>query len=178
MYCRLIEQTLNEARGVDVLPDLQTRVDLRVDAFVPDTYIKNEGQRMEMYRRIAALQTEADREDIIDELLDRYGEPPASVQTLLDVSELRYLCSAIGVTLAQRRGSNLFMKLDEHYVSDPLMLVNAIRSKPDVFAMAPGKDSGILLKNAGLSDRDALKYGIRHMRVLTEQLKQMKEAAQ
>ena len=176
MYCRLIEQTLNEARGVDVLPDLQTRIDLRVDAFVPDTYIKNEGQRMEMYRRIAALQTEADREDIIDELLDRYGEPPAAVQTLLDVSELRYLCASVGVTLAQRRGNQLFMKLDEHYVGDPMLLVKAIRMAPDTLAMAPGKDSGILLKNAGLNDLQVLKSGIKAMRSLTQSLQSMKEA--
>ena len=174
MYCRLIEQTLNEARGVDILPDLQTRVDLRVDAFIPDTYIRSEGQRMEMYRRIAALQTEADREDIIDELVDRFGEPPAPVQTLLDVSELRYLASTIGVTLVQRRNTQLYMKLDEHYVADAMLLVQAIRLFPESLAMAPGRESGIVMRNVGTDDRDALSLGVKQLRLLTRKLNDLK----
>lgn len=174
MYCRLMEQTLNEARGVDVLPDLQTRVDLRVDAFIPDTYIRSEGQRMEMYRRIAALQTEADREDIIDELVDRFGEPPVSIGTLLDVSELRYLASSVGITLVQRRGTQLFMKLDEHYVHDAAMLVEAIRLFPDTMALSPGRESAILMRNAGNDDRQALTAGVKQLRLFTQKLQELK----
>ena len=127
-----------------------------------------------MYRRIAALQTEADREDIIDELLDRYGEPPAAVQTLLDVSELRYLCASVGVTLAQRRGNQLFMKLDEHYVADAMLLVQAIRLFPEALAMAPGRESGIVMRNVGTDDRDALSLGVKQLRLLTRKLNDLK----
>jgi len=177
MYCRLIEQTLNEARGKAVLPDLQTRVDLRVDAFLPDTFIHSEGQRMEMYRRIADLRSDADREDIIDELADRFGDIPPAVDTLLDVSQLRYLCSTVGISHVQRKNGQLVMRLDEHYISEPMLLVKAMQQTSVRLALAPTGPSAMLLRDVQGTDRQVMKEALKLMRTLSESYTAMVEAA-
>lgn len=103
MYCKLMEETLQEARAEQeglppAKPHLETRVDIKVDAYLPDDYVHDDRQRMEMYKRIASLTTQADREDITDELLDRFGEVPPVVETLLDVAQVRVLANQLGVS--------------------------------------------------------------------------------
>ena len=87
-----------EVQGRQTVRELETRVDLRVDAFLPADYVAEEKQRMEMYKRIASIVTDEDRADVTDELIDRYGELPEAAETLLDVSQLRALCNRLGVS--------------------------------------------------------------------------------
>ena len=72
-------------------------MDFKVDAFLPEDYVPDSRTRMEIYKRIADLSTVEERSDIIDELIDRFGEPPAAVQGLIDVVLLRNLAANVGI---------------------------------------------------------------------------------
>ena len=170
MYCRLMEETLSEARGETVRPELTTRVDLRVDAFLPEEYIRDDRQRMEMYRRVAAVQSDADREDILDELIDRFGDTPAVVDSLLDVSQLRYLCSRAGIVHVQHREDKLVMRLDPSYVPDPFLLVQAMQKASPKLTITQGMPASMILKDVRGTDVDALHQGLKVMRRLCEEL--------
>jgi len=119
MYCKLIEEAVREARGDDPVPDeLEPRVDLRVNAFLPDSYVHGSGQRVEIYKRISALRSMEDRADIIDELIDRFGDIPDSVMTLLDVALVRALCVKLGIDVVRRQNGQVILRFDVKYLPD------------------------------------------------------------
>ncbi len=170
MYCKLIEETMAEAQGKVDRSELATRVDLHVDAFLPGDYIADEKQRMEMYKRIANLTSADDRADIIDELVDRFGEPPKTVETLLDVSQLRVLCSRVGITQVTCKGAVMTMKMDPDYVPEGAALLAAMARADKRLTLTPRGPTAMLLKGAWRNEREALTEGVRVMTKLNDAL--------
>ena len=83
-------------------------IDLPIEAHIPENYIRSTPQRLSMYKRIAAVRTDADANDVLDELRDRFGNPPPSINGLLQISLLRNSASAAGIyEISQRNGSVL-----------------------------------------------------------------------
>ena len=89
LYCRMLEETIHEMQGQPAAKKVAAVIDLDVDAYLAKTYIPDEGQRMDMYRRVAAIASLADYQDVLDEWLDRFGEPPAPAVTLADIAYIR-----------------------------------------------------------------------------------------
>ena len=87
-------------------------VDITVDAFLPEEYIPDAAGRIEAYKRIAAIETTSDAEDVLDELIDRYGSPPKSVQGLVDVSLVRVTAARVGIAEIVQRGDQLILYSD------------------------------------------------------------------
>ena len=97
MYLRLLSDAIAEKKGEK--PSAQTYeclIDLRLDAHIPETYISETSQRIDIYKKIAAIKNAEDSMDVTDELIDRFGEPPASVLSLVDVALLRNTLAAYG----------------------------------------------------------------------------------
>ena len=163
MYCKLIEETLREVRGEQGIPsELETRVDLKVDAFLPSDYVKDERQRMEMYKRIAAVRDRADREDIEEEMLDRFGEAPPAVDHLMDIAHLRALAARLGVAQVTWRGGTLHMRFEEAYAPDPIRLLNAILlADSRRLALSNAKPAQLLLKDPKLKEEAMLREGVK-----------------
>ncbi len=107
MYLRLLEDAVLEERGEKKRVGVECAADLAVNANIPDRYVPSAEQRMDLYRRIAAIRTQTDASDLVDELLDRYGDPPQSVYTLLDVALLRADAAEAGISDISQRGDKL-----------------------------------------------------------------------
>ncbi len=124
MYCKLMEEVLAETKDELVgkppaQAHLETRVDVKVDAYLPESYVKDDRQRMEMYKRIASLVTDTDRADILDELMDRFGEAPPPVETLLDIAQLRAQANKLGIAqVTYKQGGFLVLKIDLKYLPE------------------------------------------------------------
>ncbi len=105
MYMKLLNEAVLEARGIEVPKPAECSADLAVAANIPDRYISSSEQRMDIYRRIAAIRTEAEADDLTDELIDRFGDPPPGVNALIHVALLRGEAGKAGVTdIAQKQG--------------------------------------------------------------------------
>ncbi len=176
MYCKLIEETLAEVGQGAVRRDLETRVDLRVDAFLLPEYISDEKQRMEMYKRIASVLTDDDRTEVLEELIDRFGDPPQVVLTLLDVSQLRALCNSIGVSRVTRVKTGAALRLDERWIPDPANLLRAMTETDPRLSLSAGATPALLLKQPGATERDLLEDLLRVMPRLTARLAELKAA--
>ena len=175
MYCRLMEETLLEVGEGTPPRDLDTRVDLRVDAYLPETYIADEKQRMEMYKRIASIGSEADRAEVLDELIDRYGDVPAVVETLLDVSQLRAMCNALGISQVSRGRGGAVFRLEEKYIPDPARLMQAmIRVSPEM-NFARESRPAIVYRTQISSDRELLRELLKLIRRLTAEMETLTE---
>ncbi len=89
LYCKMLNEAVLTLKGVKVTTDFDTIIDLDVDAFIPPSYIVNEVQKLDIYKRIAGIENEKERDDMKDELLDRFGEIPKSVDNLLRIALIR-----------------------------------------------------------------------------------------
>lgn len=106
LYCKMLNEAVGRLKGVNSVDETSfaTLIDLDVDAFIPATYIVNEVQKLDIYKRIAGIETEKERDDMKDELLDRFGEVPRSVENLLKISLLRV--KAHNLYLTEIKGKN------------------------------------------------------------------------
>ncbi|MBE5810745.1 MAG: transcription-repair coupling factor [Clostridiales bacterium] len=166
MYCKLMEEVLLETKDelsgkAPAQPHFETRVDVKVDAYLPESYVKDDRQRMEMYKRIASLVTDVDRADIVDELIDRFGEVPPSVETLLDIAQLRAQANKLAISqVTYKPGGFLVLKIDlKHLPQDDEGYITAMakadkrimpsRMNPDVLIFAaPGLNEYGILREA------------------------------
>ena len=98
LYLKLLEEAVLEERGEEKKIETECSADLTVSANIPDRYVPSAEQRMDLYRRIAAIRSNEEASDLLDEMLDRYGEAPRSVLALLDVALLRAAASKAGVS--------------------------------------------------------------------------------
>lgn len=90
LYCKMLNMAVKKEKGeLEMEETFETTVDIPISAYIPDSYIRNEAERMEIYKRIAAVENEEESMDMIDELIDRFGTVPKSVTNLLEVSILR-----------------------------------------------------------------------------------------
>ena len=113
LYVKMLGQAIAAARGEEAPPDKSDcLVDIAVDAFLPEEYIPDAAGRIEAYKRIAAIETTADAEDVLDELIDRYGSPPKSVQGLVDVSLVRVTAARAGIVEIVQRSDVLILYSD------------------------------------------------------------------
>ena len=116
MYLQLLEDAVLEERGEKRKVTVECAADLTVNANIPDRYVPSPEQRMDLYRRIAAIRTQEDASDLVDELMDRYGDPPQSVYTLLDVALLRADAAEAGISDISQRGDKLRFTIAEFAV--------------------------------------------------------------
>ena len=98
LYLKLLEEAVLEEKGEEKKIETECSADLTVNANIPDRYVPSAEQRMDLYRRIAAIRTDDDASDLLDEMLDRYGEAPKSVLALLDVALLRAAAAKAGIS--------------------------------------------------------------------------------
>lgn len=114
LYCKMLNEEVKRLKGDVKEEDIfETSLDIEIDAFIPPTYITVESTKLETYKRIAAVETEEDRMEMMDELLDRFGDPPKSVQNLLKIAELKALAHRNYFTDISQKGNEIHMKLFE-----------------------------------------------------------------
>ncbi len=108
LYCKLLNQSVMKLKGQSEARDeFETTLDLNIDAFLPDSYIPNENQKLDLYKRIASITGEEDYEDMLDELMDRYGEPPNNVQNLLKAALIKSMAHDDYLTELSQKGQEL-----------------------------------------------------------------------
>ncbi|MDO4311480.1 MAG: transcription-repair coupling factor [Eubacteriales bacterium] len=104
LYCKMLNEAVRYLKGETEEEDFATTIDLNVDAFIPDSYIPNEYQKLDIYKRIAAIENEEEMEDMIEELIDRFGDIPKKVMKLLEVAGLKSLAHSVYVTSVEQKG--------------------------------------------------------------------------
>ena len=107
-------RAVKEAKGIEDISDkFDTTVDIVTDAYIPAGYIANEFQKLDIYKRIAGIETEEEKDEMLEELIDRFGEPPKSVLSLLRVARLKALAHAVYITEIKQTGSLIKLTMFE-----------------------------------------------------------------
>ncbi len=122
MYCKLLKESVDEAQGVKQREDRGVSIDLNIDAYLPETYISNHNSRIEIYKKIAAVETEDDKFEIQDELIDRFGDIPAPAANIIAVAALKAPAREVGIYEISQTQKELLLKFDADYVDADLIM--------------------------------------------------------
>ena len=159
LYVKMIEETVREMRGDVTQGDIETRVDLKVDAYLPQEYIANDLLRVEMYKKIASIRNRDNRDDLTEELIDRFGDPNRPVMNLIEIAHLKALCARLGIDYVTLRGDELMMRFSMAADIDLVRVLTAVKDFPQYIRVKPinppelyyyerHKDAEALLKGA------------------------------
>jgi transcription-repair coupling factor (superfamily II helicase) len=113
LYCKMLSEAVKETKGIQTMEDFETTIDLTMDAFIPDSYISNEFQKLDIYKRIAGIETQEEYDDMLEELLDRFGEPSKAVLNLLAIARLKAMAHRAYITEIKQLGKDVRITLYE-----------------------------------------------------------------
>ena len=127
LYVKMIEEAVREMRGDVQRGDVETRVELKVDAYLPQEYVPSDAMRVEMYKKIASIRDRAGREDLVEELIDRFGDPNRPVMNLIETAHLKALCSQLGIDNVSMKGGEMVLRFSIAAQLDALKLLAAVK---------------------------------------------------
>ena len=108
-YCNLLDEVVKEIKGIDVKPEVNVQIDLNVTSYIPDEYISDSNQKIEIYQDIALCKNEEDIQNIIDEIIDRFGNMPAELENLIDIARIKYLAKDLNISkIASKKTAVVF----------------------------------------------------------------------
>ena len=137
MYMKLLEQTIKELKGEEVEDEIRANVNLRVDLRIDDEFIPDMNQRLTVYRRFAAVRNDAELDRLMDEVRDRYGNPPASVLNLAEYAAIRLMADRLGIESIDREAQIVVIKFRPEAKLDPQWLFRVVQERADTTLVPP-----------------------------------------
>ena len=174
LYCKMLNEAVKNLKGISTIEDFATSVDLDVDAFIPPTYIVNEVQKLDIYKRIAGVENQGECDDMREELLDRFGEIPVSVENLLRIAMIRVNAHKLYMTEIKGRNGEIqfILKQDAKIYAER---IPELLKKQDKLSFNYKMASFLLrYKKCGMVERDAQQLleltetTLKHMALLIE----------
>ena len=108
-YCRLLDEVVKEMKGIEVKEEQDIQLDIDVSSYIPDNFIESNSQKIEIYQNIALCRTEEDVQNVIDEIIDRYGHMPEELENLIEIARIKNLCKEANVLkISQRKDKVVF----------------------------------------------------------------------
>jgi transcription-repair coupling factor (superfamily II helicase) len=130
LYTQMLERAVREMKGEAAPDEAEMQLNLGLNIRIPGDYIPEENQRLQMYKRVARVETEAQLSDVAAELEDRYGPAPQAVRNLLDYASLKLLCMRLGVNAIERKRDAVTFKFRQNAAVDPEQLARFVSSQP------------------------------------------------
>ena len=129
LYTQMLERAVREMKGEAAPDEADTQLNLGLNIRIPADYVPEENQRLQMYKRVARVETESQLADVAAELQDRYGPPPAAVRNLLDYASLKLLCMKVGVVAIERKRDFVTLKFRQDATVDPEQLARFVSAQ-------------------------------------------------
>ena len=129
LYTQMLERAVREMKGEAAPDEAETQLNLGLNIRIPADYVPEENQRLQMYKRVARVETEQQLTDVAAELQDRYGPPPPAVRNLLDYASLKLLCMKVGVNAIERKRDSVTLKFQQNAAVDPEQLARFVAAQ-------------------------------------------------
>jgi transcription-repair coupling factor (superfamily II helicase) len=129
LYTQMLERAVREMKGESAPDEAETQLNLGLNIRIPADYVPEENQRLQMYKRVARVETESQLTDVAAELQDRYGPPPPAVRNLLDYASLKLLCMKVGVNAIERKRDFITLKFQPTAAVDPEQLARFVSAQ-------------------------------------------------
>ena len=128
LYCKMLNEAVKHLKGEMEEETYTTTIDLNVDAYIPESYIPNEYQKLDVYKRIAAIENEEEMEDMLEELIDRFGDIPKKVHQLLKIANLKAMAHKVYVTAVEQKGEQYIFTMYEKAKVNPAKIPSMLES--------------------------------------------------
>ena len=149
-YCKLLDEVVKEMKGIEVEEEIDITIDINVSSFIPDSYIENGNQKIEVYQNIALCRDEQDLKNIEEDITDRFGKMPKEVMNLLEIARIKNMCRAIGITKITQRQNNIIFNFNpEHFIIDIDAIIKKYGNRVKV---SPAKEPYITYKLQSLEN--------------------------
>lgn len=106
-YCKLLDEVVKEEKGIKQEEELDVLIDINVSSFIPDTYIENNSQKIEVYQSIALCRTDEDINKIIEDVQDRFGAIPKEALSLIEIARIKQACMRSGIYKVMQKQNNI-----------------------------------------------------------------------
>ncbi len=146
LYCKMLSEAVREMKGEEIVKPDDTVVDIKVDAFIDSNYISNESHKLQMYKRIAAIEGLADKYDVEDEMVDRFGDIPEPARNLIQIAYIRALARQLGFTEIIHRGREVKMKLRDSHTLTPRVLMIIINENRKILRLLGSNPPVIIIQ--------------------------------
>ena len=144
MYCKILKESVRDIKGITEETREPAALDIQVDAYIPERYIENVNQRIDMYKKISVIENQEEREELIDELIDRYGNVPRSVMNLMEIALLKALATELGMTEIVAKENHILFKFSKSGF-DPMILMKMIQKFPREVSTKPTSDEPVII---------------------------------
>ena len=174
LYCKMLNEAVKELKGEKEEDQFTTTMDLNIDAFIPESYIKNEYQKLDIYKRIAAITTEEEMDDMTEELIDRFGDIPKKVQQLLHIAALKSLAHAAYVTAVEQKGSDFKFTLYEKAKLDPQKIPGLLQRYGNKLVFRAEEPPYFFYQKKGRSGKETGEDTIQLLRKILEDIRELR----
>ena len=170
LYCKMLSEAVNSEKGIESEGDYTTSVDLDMDAFIPTTYISDEMQKLDIYKRIAGIENEEEKAEMLDELIDRFGEPVKSVENLLEIALLRAAAHKAYITEIKQKGGLVTLSILPDAKIEPSCIPEMVKKHAPYLEFQAAKDAPAFLLHTTRDNRFPKKELIAYLKDLTAEI--------
>lgn len=128
-YCKLLDEVVKEMQGITVKQEKDIQIDINLSSYIPENYIEDTAQKIEIYQDIALCRNDKDIEDVIDEIIDRYGSMPQEVENLIEIARIKILCRTANVLKIVQRTDAVVFYLDKYNIKIDEKMINILVEK-------------------------------------------------
>ena len=143
-YCKLLDEVVKEMKGIDIEEDIDISIDINVSSYIPDEYIENGSQKIEVYQNIALCNNEQDIKNIEEDIIDRFGKIPKEVSNLLEIANIKVMCKKIGLIKINQKQDRIVFSFNPEIFS--LDIDEVIKKYKDRVKFSPAREPYITLK--------------------------------
>lgn len=158
MYCKLLEEAVSKLKGEEHTENFETTIDLNVNAFIPDYYIQNEEQRLEIYKKISLINSIDSFNDVQEEIEDRFGNIPKSVQTLLDVALIKNDAHNLDITAISEKNKNIVVTFRANADINTEVLTGLLTQKNSPYLFTASAEPYVTIKTSPKSGLNSMEY--------------------
>ena len=177
LYCKMLNEAVKEAKGENVEESFETSVDITTNAYIPVTYVANEVQKLDIYKRIAGVETEDEAEEMLEELIDRFGEPPKPVQNLRMIARLKFLAHSLYIKEITQKGNELKLVMYEKAKVNPTEIPRLISDCQPYLQFTADTKNPYFTYKLKVNSREKSMDVLEILKKVLEQMKILKETA-
>jgi len=173
LYCKMLNEAVKEEKGISRVEHFDTTIDIDIDAYIPSAYIANEYQKLDIYKRIAGVETQDESDEMLEELIDRFGEPPKAVLNLLRIACLKARAHAGYIQELKQTGGNIRMTMYEKANIDVSKIPLLLQEMGPALSFVPEGKNPYFVYRTDLNSRESGKDLLDTIEKLTCQFEEM-----
>ncbi len=154
LYCKMLNEAVKQAKGIQPEEEFETSIDLDVNAYIPLSYIQDEFQKLDIYKRVAGIQTQEEADEMTEELIDRFGDPPKSVQNLLCIAQLKARAHRAYIKEITQKDKTLRLILYERALLDAAKIPEIVRQQEGKLTFTPNAKNPVFVYNMKQNSRE------------------------